>query len=112
MLKIIPLTTDPNQNLTCTIPINGKNITLSLNIRYNGISGYWTMSVTKKGALIIDSLPLITGQYPAADILGQYQYLGIGSAVVVPTGTLKTENPDDTNLGADFVLMWGDTNVS
>ncbi len=107
----IPLTTDPNQNFTTTIPINNKNITLTLDIRYNGIGGYWFMSVTDKktGNVLIDSLPLLTGEYPSGDILHQYQYLGIGSATVVKTGNLSDDSPDSTNLGTNFVLLWGDT---
>lgn len=106
----IPLTTDPNQTFAVTIPVNGINKNLILNIRYNSIAGYWTMSVTDKtlGNLLIDSLPLITGVYPSGDLLSQYQYLGLGSASIVKATNVTNDYPDDTNLGADFVLVWGD----
>jgi len=107
--KIIPLTTDPDQNFTITLPIDGKNITLFLRLRYNTMGNYWWLSVTDySGKMLIDSLPLLTGDYPAADILEQYAYLNIGSACVVKTGTAQMDIPDDTNLGTEFVLVWGD----
>ncbi|HBC94305.1 MAG TPA: hypothetical protein DCZ10_15760 [Pelotomaculum sp.] len=101
----IPLTSDPSQNFTCTIPVDGRNITLRFRINYNDIAGYWWMSITdSSGALLIDSLPLLTGQ----NILGQYQYLGIGSAYLYNNGSSE-DNPDNTNLGTDFLLIWGDS---
>ena len=107
--KIVPLTTDPNQSLSITLPINGENITLGLVIRYNLVANYWVMAVSdSNGNLLIDSLPLVTGEYPAADILGQYEYLGIGSAFVVNVSNLDEDVPTDTTLGTDFYLMWGD----
>jgi len=108
---LIPLTNDPNQNFTVTIPIDGENRTLTLNINYNSIASYWTMSVVDKktDTLLISSVPLITGSYPAADLFLQYKYLGLGSAIILKTGTLLMDYPDNTNLGTDFVLAWGDS---
>jgi len=102
---IIPLTSDPDQSLTCTVPVNGKNITLRFRVRYNTQAGYWWMTVSdKNGNILVDSLPLLTGQ----NLLEQYQNLGIGSAYLVNTGNTKLDSPDDTTLGSDFVLAWGD----
>ena len=110
--KVIPLTSEPDQKFKITLPIDGKNITLSLRIRYNTAGNYWWLSVTdSNGNMLIDSLPLFTGEYPAADILGQYSYLNIGSACVIKTGTAQMDIPDDTNLGTEFVLVWGDAVV-
>lgn len=109
--KIIPLTPNANQSLTCTLPIDNKNITLSMTFTYNDPGGYWFMSITdaKTNTLLLDAIPLVTGEYPAADLLGQYEYLGIGSAVIVPTSSVASDYPDNTNFGTDFVLCWGDT---
>lgn len=106
----VPLTTSPNQTFSVTIPVNGANKSLILNIRYNNIASYWTMSVIDKitGKILIDSLPLITGDYPSGDLLGQYEYLGLGSASIIKAGNVSNDYPDDTNLGTDFVLVWGD----
>lgn len=107
--KIIPLTSDPNQKLSVTLPINNINLTLNLTVRYNTVANYWVMTIADKdNDLILDSVPLITGGYSAADILGQYQYLGIGSAYIVNVGNSALDYPDDTCLGTDFVLVWGD----
>ena len=112
--KIIPLTTNANQSFTCTLPVDGKNITLAFTFVYNTPGGYWYMSVTdaKTQTMLLDAVPLVTGEYPAADLLEQYEYLGIGSAAIIPTSALATGIPDDTNLGTDYVLVWGDTVVS
>ncbi|MFC3768356.1 phage baseplate plug protein [Paenibacillus sp. GCM10012303] len=109
--KIVPLTPNANQSFTCTLPVDGKNITLGFTVRYNTVGEYWFMSVSdmKTNAVLLDAVPLVTGEYPAADILGQYEYLGIGSAAIVPTSSLATEIPDDTNLGTEYVLIWSDT---
>lgn len=108
--KIIPLTTDPNQNFKSTIPVDGKNLTLFFYLRYNQIAGYWWLSIgDSKNKILIDSLPLVTGDYPAANILGQYSYLNIGSCTIVKTGDLPSDIPDNTNLGTDYVMVWSDT---
>lgn len=108
--KIIPLTTSPNQKLSVTLPINGQNTTLNLTVRYNTVANYWVMTVAdRSGNTLIDSLPVITGEYPAADILGQYQYLGIGSAIVVNASNSSLDIPSDTSLGVDHFLVWGDS---
>jgi hypothetical protein len=108
--KIVPLTTDPNQKLSITLPVNGINLTLNLTINYNSAANYWVMTIADKtGTVILDSVPLLTGKYPAADILGQYQYLGIGSAFVVNASNTSLDIPNDTSLGTDFLLVWGDS---
>lgn len=111
-MYIIPLTPAPNQTFRCTIPVDGENLPLQFGLRYNQQAKYWTMSVThgNTGKLLLDSIPIITGEYPAANLLEQYSYLKIGSAVVVPVGP-ETSNPepDDETLGSSFALVWGDT---
>lgn len=108
--SIIPLTTDPDQQMTVTIPVNGQNLTLRLRVRYNSQANYWVMTVQDKyGNVLLDSIPLLVGQYPAADILGQYQYLELGSACLVNLGNTSQDSPDDTSLGTSFALAWGDS---
>ena len=114
-MYIIPLTTEPNQSFNCTIPIDGNNRRLSFILRYNSIAKYWNLSIRDgvSGELLIDAIPLQRGQYPAADLLGQYGYMGLGSAVIAQQGELPAgADPDDTNLGSEFYLVWGDTVVS
>jgi hypothetical protein len=109
--KIVPLIPNANQSFTCTLPVDSKNITLAFTFTYNSVGGYWFMSVAdvKTNVMLLDAVPLVTGEYPAADILGQYSYLGIGSALIVPTSSLAPDTPDFTNLGTEFVLVWTDT---
>jgi hypothetical protein len=109
--KIVPLIPNANQSFTCTLPVDSKNITLAFTFTYNFMAEYWFMSVTdvKKNLMLLDAVPLVTGEYPAADILGQYAYLGIGSALIVPTSSLTRDTPDFSNLGTEFVLVWTDT---
>lgn len=107
---IVPLTPGSNQTLSCTLPVDSKNITMTFQFTYNAESGYWFMSVKDNtGALLLDAVPLLTGKHPAANILEPYQYLGIGSAYLVPTSNGLTDLPNFENLGTDFVLVWSDT---
>lgn len=110
--KIVPLL-PMNQSFTCTLPIDAKNLTLAFTFIYNDVGNYWFMSVTdvRSNTMLLDAVPLVTGEYPAADMLGQYGYLGIGSALIVPTSALGIDIPHEMNLGTDYVLVWGDTFV-
>ena len=111
-MYVIPLTTAPNQTYNCTIPIDGKNRPLSFQLRYNDIAKYWNLTVIDalSKATLIDALPVMVGEYPAANLLEQFGYMNLGSAVVVKEGDLQeAENPDDTNLGTEYYLVWGDT---
>lgn len=108
-MQIVPLTPN-NQTLSCQLSIDGKNQTLILSVTYNTPGGYWFMSISdSNGVKLLDAIPLLVSDFPAADILGQYTYLGIGSAAIVPTSSLPTMVLDDTNLGTDYVLIWTDT---
>lgn len=107
----IPVTTDPDQTMSVTIPIDGENVNLDLRFRYNSEHGFWWMTITDPNTdqVLLDSLPIFTGDYPSADLLQQHKYLNLGSIVVVPTGKANTQEPSDENLGIDFLLLWGDT---
>lgn len=113
-MYIIPLTTDPNQTFFCTIPVDGENLPLRFFLRYIEPAGYWIMNI-KHGITVetlVDALPILTGEYPAANLLQQYSHLKIGSAVVTPTGLpTGSPEPDDKTLGAAYVLVWGDTDA-
>jgi hypothetical protein len=111
-LKVVPLVPSRNQTLVCTLPVDNKNITLQFTFTYNGVGGYWWMSITEmpRKTLLVDSVPLVTGLYPAGDLLRQYGYLEIGSAYIVPASDgLIRGIPDFDNLGVDYFLYWNDT---
>lgn len=108
--QIIPLTSDPNQTFEIKVEVNDKNISLGFVVRYNEIAGYWVITISDPDTdtILIDSVPLVGGDYPAANLLGQFDYLRIGSAYLIKATATPADRPDDTSLGTDFVLVWGD----
>ncbi len=111
--QIIPLTNQPNQSLSVSLNIDGAALSLRLNIRFNEMAGWWVMTVSDQfGNMIIDSLPMVTGDYPAANILEQYAYLAIGSAFLINISQTPIDSPNLSNLGSDFILLWADTPTS
>lgn len=113
---VLPITAGANQTITSTLPVNGGNVTLTFEFTWNAPGGYWFMSITDdNNNLLLDAVPVITGKYPAANILGPYQYLGIGSAYLVPADSSLPDNPDfnslgtSTSTGSTFFLIWSDS---
>ena len=108
--QIIPLDSTPNQTFTTQVNVNGQNMSLKFDIRYNETAAYWVMTITDSpsGKILVDSLPMVTGVAPAGNLLGQYEYLGIGSAYLLNMTNSPMDYPDSTNLGTDFILAWGD----
>jgi hypothetical protein len=113
MSQVIPLTASPNQSFAVTLQVDGKPLTLNLVISWSAMAGYWTMSISDvNDVLLLDSIPLITGWYPAANILCQYEYLQIGSAFILNDGNSESDYPGSTDLGTAFSLLWDDTPVN
>lgn len=109
-LQMIPLTTSPNQTFQSTLSVDGKNITLEFNLKYNEMAEYWIMKISDSNKVVLlDSIPMVPGDYPADNILEQYGYLGIGSAFIVKATAISVDIPSDTTLGNEFILIWGDT---
>ena len=110
--QIIPLQSQPNQSFTVTLQVDGKPLTLNLVIKWNSMAGYWVLTILNSaGVLVLDSIPMITGWYPAANILAQYGYLKIGSAFVLNDGNADSDYPGVSDLGTAFALLWDDTPV-
>lgn len=108
--QIIPLTSSPNQSFTATLQVDGAALTIGFAIRWSEMAGYWVMSIfNSAGELLLDSIPLITGWYPGGNILSQYAYLNIGSAFILNEGMSGSDFPGRSDLGTNFVLLWGDT---
>ena len=111
--QIIPLAATPNQRFDCTLKVNGGvSLPFTFFIRYNEIADYWVMSIkdTKTGNYVLSSIPLVPGDYPAGNLLKQYDYLKIGSAYLVKVGDLVDELPTQDNLGTEWFLVWSDNN--
>lgn len=101
-----------NQSLTALLQVNGAPLTLQLEIAWSAMAGYWVMTVSDvNGNLLVDSVPLITGWYPAANLLAQQEYLQIGEAFIINNGNTAADYPGVNNLGTDFSLLW-DSNAS
>ena len=106
--QIIPLTSLNNQVFSAQLTVNGQALTLGLVLSYSPMAGYWQLAVSDvNGVQLLASVPLVTGRYPAANLLAQYQYLNIGSAYLLNTGNAPADYPGQNNLG-QFSLLWGD----
>jgi hypothetical protein len=106
---VIPLTSEPNQSFKAKVPIGGDNVGLTYEVRYNEVAGYWLMDILKDGEPLLASVPLVPGDWPAENILGQYKYLGIGGAYIAPAAKgPKEEWPGADTLGVDWLLIWND----
>lgn len=107
----IPLTSDPDQSLQVTVPVDGRSLELKLRLRYNLRGECWTTDVTRAGenTPCLVGLPLLPGIYPHNDLLEQYRYLELGSAFCCQIQPTDLQRPDDATLGTAFCLLWGDT---
>ena len=108
---IVPLSNAHNQRFRCTVPVNGQNLSLDFALYYNTEAKYWIMGVSDAvtGRSFVSDIPLISGIYPAANLLEQFHHLNIGSACLIkinPDNFL--DMPDDKSLGNDFLLAWSD----
>jgi hypothetical protein len=110
MDQVIPLTNDPIQTLVVSLTVNGQRLTLTLTLRFNEVVRYWVMNVADaNGNTYITNIPLVTGVWPSANILGQYQYLLIGSAYVLDISNDDVSDyPNAHDLNKSFALLWGD----
>jgi hypothetical protein len=113
MDQVVPLTNAPNATLAVDLSIDGGTVSLQLVVRFNKAANYWVMTVSDlQGDLVVDSVPLLTGVFPASNILGQQAYLGIGSAYVLNAGQVAQDSPDDVigfGQNGPFLLLWSDT---
>jgi hypothetical protein len=109
--QVLPLSSNPNQSLTAPLNIDGGTTVLNLFFHFNEVAQYWVVTISDSaGNLILDSVPLITGNDPAGNILGQFAYLGIGSWYLLNVlNNLNLQVPTNKDLGSDFVLVIGDT---
>jgi hypothetical protein len=110
MDQVIPLTTAPQQSFTVSLSVDDAILQLALDITFNEMAQYWTMDVTNaQGVLLLSAIPLVTGDWPAANLLAQYGYLAIGSAYIINASQAAIDYPDAISLGIDFFLVWSDT---
>lgn len=107
--QLLSVTNSPNQQITANLVVNGATLTLNIGLSYNQYGQFWAMSISDQfGNPLVNSAPLLTGVWPAANILSPYDYMGIGSAYLINQNGALTDWPNDTNLGNQFALLWDD----
>jgi hypothetical protein len=106
--QIIPLNNSLAQTFAAQLTVNAQPLTLNFTLAYSTMAGYWQLAIADvNGNLLIASVPLVTGLYPSANLLAQYQYLQIGSAYLLNTGNAPVDYPGPNNIN-QFSLLWGD----
>jgi hypothetical protein len=102
MVSTLALTNKPNQTFKTTIPGDTRNLSFILTQSYNAQAGYWVLGIydVSKNPIVLN-IPMLCGY----DLLGQYQYMNIGSIVIINTGDQAQLNPDNINI-SNFVLAW------
>jgi hypothetical protein len=109
MSQIIPVSSAPDQIFTCQLQVNGQSLTLEFEITWSTMAGYWVMTIWDvNGNLLLDSIPLITGWWPAANLLAQQEYMQIGEAFIINNGDTSSDYPLINNLGTSWSLLWDD----
>lgn len=107
--QLVPLSPLPNQSPLVTVQVNGGPVSLSINQYYNRIGGFWAMDIaTPAGKPLVSSVPLLTGSWPAANVMAPFEYLGIGSWYIINQNGATTDWPNSSNLGTGFVAIVGD----
>lgn len=78
---------------------------LTIGLSFREVAGYWTMSITNKdGKMLLSDIPLLKG----GNLLAQYGYLELGYLTVVEVNPTGADYPGASQLGTDFILIWGE----
>lgn len=102
-LQVITLTNSPNQTYTVNLNVDGSPLTVNIAINFNEMAGYWLLSIfDASNNPLISSVPMLTGNYPAGNLLQQQKYLNIGSWYVVNVSNLSAEIGNETGYGEGF----------
>lgn len=94
-------------SFTCRLDINGENRLLVFNFTYNSIADLWKLSLTDYSTQeeFLTNVPLL----PFQDLLEQYKYKNLGSAVLIPNSNEVTEEyPSLDTLKDNYNIFWGD----
>lgn len=111
VLSVLPVVSEPNQTFECTLPVDEKNRKFRFFFQWNPIGEYWQFNLydlNNNGNQVLNNQVVYCINYPYNNIIKKFLYKEIGSLYVVSTGTNK-DRPNFTNLGTDFILIWGDT---
>jgi hypothetical protein len=98
--------------MTVTGQIDGVPLTLRFGFGFSEMEGYWVMSIDDQdGNPLLASVPVLTGDQGAANLLEQHGYLGIGSLFCINASGVGQDLPGVSNLGRDFFILWDDSAV-
>lgn len=104
----IPLSNTPfsEQSFKISLKDNTVNVNIKLRLTYQDLFGVWVADVIdgESNKTLIACLPLVCG----VDLLGQHSYLDIGEAYIIEDISTDLMHPDNTTLGKEFILVWGD----
>lgn len=105
---ILPVTSQPNQTFKTVVPLGKRNVEVTIGLSFREIAGYWTMNITnREGTMVLSNLPLLRGD----NLLAPYSYLDLGDLRVVERNPTGQDSPNSAQLGTDFVLVWGESDV-
>lgn len=108
-MQLVQLDPSPGQTFKVTLNVNGGILNLALALNYNGMAGYWMLTVFDAlGNLLLSNIPMLTGTWPAANMLQPYGYLRIGSAFLINISGDPGDYAGPANLGRDYQLIWDD----
>lgn len=107
--QLISLSGLPNQIIAVSLSLNDGIVSLNLKQYYNRIGGFWALDVyDQQGNLLVASLPLITGDWPAGNIMAPHDYLQIGQWFIINLTAAQTDFPTSQNIGSGFTLLIDD----
>lgn len=112
MIKL-QLVSDSPQSLLVNLPLYGRIKRLRLDIKYNRVADYYTVSVSDvaSGKLLIDNVPLVRneGDSKIMGIFDQMFYLEIGSVLVIKSDDSEgaPDSPAYRNFTQRFNVFWG-----
>lgn len=94
----IPFTSNPESFGTS---LNGTAYTLT--VKWNPFAEAWVLDIAdNSGNALVSGIPIITG----ADLLAQYEYLGIGGKLIAQTDHDPNVVPTFQNLGSTGHLFY------
>ncbi len=111
----VPLTPLPNQTIKVEINIDNEKKAFYLSFSYKEICGYWVMDVLDSFKnKQLSNVPLLTGGgiLEAGNLLKQFGYKQLGSALILEAKKTDNDIPNEKDLGISFELYWGDTDTS
>jgi hypothetical protein len=114
IIQQIPLKPLPNQSFRTTVATSeDRHLDIDFKLCWNESAGYWTMTLIDPatGDYYVDAIPLLSGDSPTFDLLRQYKHLDIGSCFIVNISNLESNVPTKENLGIDYIMVWGYTNI-